>query len=43
MKEFLYILAIIGVIMLGLWYQATVWQECRETNSFLYCMRLVGR
>ena len=41
------ILLAIGIALflalLGLagWLEIQVWHECRETNSFLYCLKLV--
>jgi uncharacterized membrane protein YiaA len=38
------IFALVAVIVTGCtWYEISVWNECRQTNSFLYCMRVLGR
>lgn len=26
-----------------LWWNVSLWSECRETNSFFYCVRILGR
>ena len=33
--------AIVGLAFL-VDLQTSVWQECRQTNSFVYCMQLMG-
>jgi len=37
------VLLIVTIIGLGLWYNVAVWNECRATNSFFYCMKLMSR
>jgi hypothetical protein len=32
------ILALVG---LAVWWEVATWQECRQTNSFFYCMRVL--
>jgi len=43
-------LAVIGVAALvifvlgaAVWYQSALWSECRQTNSFMYCMRVLSK
>ena len=35
--------AVIGVLGFLLWMQVSVWNECRETNSWWYCVNLIRR
>lgn len=37
---FVFVLLIFGV---AIYSSALVWTECRQTNSFLYCVKVVGR
>lgn len=30
-------------IALGFWWEVSSWVECRETNSFWYCLRILGK
>lgn len=30
-------------IALAIWWEYGLWNECRETNSFWYCMRVLGK
>lgn len=39
----LLILGLVLVVSLGVWYEVELWQECRATNSWFYCMRVLGR
>ncbi len=32
-----------GAIALSLYYEYSMWDECRETNSFWYCVRVLGK
>lgn len=32
--------ALIGLIA---WWQLSLWEECRSTNSFWYCVRILSR
>lgn len=43
--EFLGIFLFFAVIVsLGIWWQVSVWNECREEGrSFMYCWNLVSR
>ena len=47
MKELLtaagWIAFVLAIALLIGWYEITVWEECRVTNSFMYCMRVLGR
>lgn len=33
----------VGLVGLGIWYEVGVWNECRETNSWMYCMRVLSK
>lgn len=43
--------AIIAAMVIGMlalvafiaWWNVSLWSECRETNSFWYCVRVIGR
>lgn len=37
------VLAAVAIIGLAIWWEVSVWQECRETNSWLYCWRVISR
>lgn len=43
LKVYLAILGMVAVVSLGVAYEIAVWNECRETNSWFYCMRLLSR
>jgi hypothetical protein len=32
-----------AVVIIGLCAKASVWAECRDTHSFLYCQHLVSK
>jgi hypothetical protein len=34
------VLALIGGAIA---WEVSIWNECRQTNSFFYCMRVLGR
>jgi hypothetical protein len=39
-----FIACFIFVLMLvGIWMEINIWNECRETNSFWYCMRVLSK
>lgn len=35
-----FFLLIVGLVI---WWEASLWGECRETNSFWYCMRVLAK
>ena len=35
--------AILAALVAGVWMGLLVWDECRLTNSVLYCLRVVMR
>lgn len=43
MKTFLLSVAAIAVLALAVWMEIQVWDECRETHSFWYCMRTLNK
>ena len=43
MKQFFTGVGIVAVILLAIWYEMEVWSECRQTNSFMYCMRVLSK
>lgn len=34
--------AFLGVIGFGIWWEVSLWNECRATNSFFYCVRTLS-
>ncbi len=43
MTRFLVILGIATFIGLVGWFQYSLWSECRQTNSFFYCLRVLNK
>lgn len=47
MKEKLFVAAIFlsvgAAIGLVVWAEYTLWTECRQTNSWFYCMRVLSK
>lgn len=47
MKDKLAVLTVVSVIALILvgviWWNVSIWNECRADHSFAYCMRLISR
>lgn len=43
MKYVMYLL--LAFVILGgvIYLQANIWNECRQTNSFLYCLRVLSK
>lgn len=37
------IATVIAAIALAVWWEVSLWNECRETNSFWYCVRVLGK
>jgi hypothetical protein len=37
------VLAVVTLIGLGIWYEIEMWSECRATNTFWYCMRILSK
>jgi hypothetical protein len=35
-------LAVAVIIALACWWQYSLWSECRITNSFFYCLRILS-
>lgn len=31
------------LVGISIWWELTLWQECRATNSWLYCVRILGK
>lgn len=36
-----FILMVLVSAPLAIWYEVSVWNECRTDHSFLYCMRVL--
>lgn len=34
--------AIVALLILAAAYEYSMWSECRQTNSFLYCLRTLN-
>lgn len=43
MKTILSVIGIIAFLAAIGWMEISLWTECRETNSWLYCMRIISR
>jgi hypothetical protein len=37
------IVAVLLVASVSLYLEISVWNECRQTNSFWYCMRMMSK
>lgn len=42
-QKFLVYALLFLIIALGLWWEAASWSECLDTNSFWYCLRVLGK
>lgn len=46
-SDMLKLIGIVSVVIaffaIGIYYEMAVWQECRATNSLLYCMRVLSK
>lgn len=42
MKALAIFLLIIVIAVWGIYTEISLWSECRETNSFFYCARVLG-
>lgn len=40
---FLFVAATMALMAFGITIQISVWNECRQNNSFFYCLRLVSK
>jgi hypothetical protein len=43
MKQALIVIGIVAFLGLAVWYEVEMWSECRQTNSFWYCMRVLSK
>lgn len=43
MREVLIAAAVATLLCLGTVWELKTWNECRNTNSFFYCMRVLGK
>ena len=43
MKTFLVATFIITILGFGIYTNIALWNECRATNSWLYCAHVIGR
>lgn len=34
---------LIAMLALSVWWEVSLWGECRKTNSFWYCARVLGK
>lgn len=37
------VLAVVALIGIGIYWEISGWQECRQTNSWSYCVRVLGK
>lgn len=35
--------ALVAVVVLVIWWNVSVWTECRQTNSWMYCVRVLSK
>ncbi len=42
MKSALIVFGAVAVIGLAVWYEVTLWQECRADHSWFYCLRVLS-
>lgn len=35
--------AVVALIVLSVWWTVGVWDECRETHSVMYCLRVISK
>jgi hypothetical protein len=42
-NEFLLVGVIVIAISVVAYFNYSVWKECRETNSFFYCLQLMNK
>ena len=43
MKTWLIVTGIAALIAAGIYWELQVWDECRQTNSFMYCMGVISK
>jgi hypothetical protein len=43
MKTLALIAGIAAIVVLAIWIQYQLWDECRSDHSWLYCMRVLGK
>ena len=43
MKEVGITAVVVSFIALAVWLEIGFWNECRETNSFWYCVRVLSK
>lgn len=36
------LLVVVGVVG-AIWVEISLWRECRQTNSFFYCLRVLNK
>lgn len=36
-------LIVLAVIGIALWWEISLWSECRSDHSFFYCLRVLGK
>lgn len=43
LSSYLIAAGVVAVIAGAIYLEVGVWQECRATNSWFYCMRVLGK
>lgn len=43
MKDLFIILGVVALLALGALYEISLWNECRQTNPWFYCMRVLSK
>lgn len=41
-EDRVFAIGLVVIILFALYYEVSVWRECRQTNSWFYCMRVLG-
>jgi len=43
MKPVAIIAGVLALVSVGIYWEISLWSECRATNSWLYCVRVLGK
>lgn len=43
MKTSLFVIVVVVLLALGMWYEASIWKECRQDHSWFYCTRVLSK
>lgn len=42
-EKFLVYALLFLLVALGIWWEISSWSECLDSNSFWYCLRVLGK